>query len=106
MLQGPLTGEALQAYRQRKASIKHLYGLDIEDLLIMLDEQFEQCAICKVSVDYLSVHVDHDAKTGRVRGLLCAGCNVGLGHFKHRWSVLQRAAAYMLRDIKMDKSLD
>lgn len=40
-------------------------------------------------------HLDHDHTTGRFRGLLCDGCNLGLGKFHDRSAVLRRAADYL-----------
>jgi hypothetical protein len=60
--------------------VKNKYGLSEQQYNDLLDKQGEYCAICG---DYLiSPHVDHDHKTGNVRGLLCADCNQGLGHFR------------------------
>jgi hypothetical protein len=32
-----------------------------------------------------------------VRGVLCHGCNTGIGHLKHDIALLQRAIAYLER---------
>jgi hypothetical protein len=41
------------------------------------------------------LHVDHDHITGRVRALLCSGCNTGIGHLQDDPDVLRRAADYI-----------
>lgn len=41
-------------------------------------------------------HVDHCHKTGKVRGILCAECNSGLGKFKDRPEFLIKAVEYLL----------
>lgn len=57
------------------------YGLTLEDYSTMLANQNGVCAICKCErpkgcrMKGSNLFVDHDHKTGRVRGLLCAPCN-------------------------------
>lgn len=44
-----------------------------------------------------SLHVDHCHRTGRIRGLLCAQCNAGLGFFRDRPELMTLAAKYLRR---------
>jgi Recombination endonuclease VII len=40
-------------------------------------------------------HVDHCHKTNKVRGILCNGCNIGLGSFKDDINLLKNAIKYL-----------
>ena len=41
--------------------------------------------------------IDHDHKTGELRGLLCHQCNVGIGNFKDDVNILMNAILYLSR---------
>ena len=41
--------------------------------------------------------IDHDHKTGKLRGLLCHQCNVGIGNFKDDVNILMNAILYLSR---------
>jgi hypothetical protein len=71
------------------------YGLTQAQFDAMLIAQNGNCAICMAPMD--SPRVDHCHKTGAVRGLLCKGCNSGLGMFRDQPSALMRAADYLTR---------
>ncbi|MPQ99636.1 endonuclease [Modestobacter sp. I12A-02628] len=68
------------------------YGITAEEADAMSAQQDGRCAICRTAP---AAHVDHDHETGRVRELLCFGCNGGLGQFKDAPDVLRRAATYV-----------
>lgn len=62
----------------------------------MLSGQDGRCAICGVSVlPPKKAVVDHCHATGRVRGILCPNCNLGLGHFYDTPALLWRALSYL-----------
>ncbi|MET7351555.1 endonuclease VII domain-containing protein [Streptomyces mirabilis] len=84
------------AFRQ---NLKKEYGLTVEGYLAMLKAQDDQCGICDRSFAETGgqINVDHCHRTGKVRGLLCRSCNLGIGHFDDNLDVLQRAIAYLRR---------
>jgi len=59
----------------------------------MLREQGGICAICLQTSG--KWHLDHNHKTGKIRGILCHHCNTGLGNLKDDVAVLKRAIAYL-----------
>ena len=62
---------------------------------MLLVKQEGRCAICQTAFDGRTPHVDHDHVTNRIRGLLCMGCNQGLGLFKDSKSIIEAAKRYL-----------
>lgn len=73
--------------------IQHRYGITAAEVDEMIARQGGRCMICRVGK---AEHVDHDHKTGEVRGILCFNCNGGLGQFKDRRDTMARAIGYLL----------
>lgn len=74
------------------------YGITFEMYNQLFDKQKGKCAICKKHQLSLnkSLCVDHCHITGKVRGLLCNTCNIGLGKFNDDLDILQKAMSYLL----------
>jgi hypothetical protein len=53
---------------------------------------FTCCEICGSAA---RKHIDHCHDTGRIRGILCSNCNIGVGSFDDNPDLLERAAAYL-----------
>jgi len=66
-----------------------------EDYWSMVEKQEGVCSICKSECDKGRLAIDHDHKTGKVRGLLCRNCNLGLGNFLDNTSLLEAAVLYL-----------
>lgn len=77
--------------------LKTLYKISREEYDQMFETQKGCCAICGVHQDdhFRSLSVDHNHETGKVRGLLCGQCNVGMGNLRDDVHILQKAIAYL-----------
>jgi hypothetical protein len=76
------------------------YNMTLEDFDLMLAEQKGVCKICGKNPKGMQnsrkhLCVDHDHKTGKVRGLLCGSCNVALGLFGHGVELLKNSIVYL-----------
>lgn len=89
--------------------LRSKYGLSENDYALLFAQQLGRCAICATElVNGLDpfrpvkghapnevARVDHCHETGRIRGLLCFSCNVGLGKFRDNETLLLKAARYL-----------
>lgn len=79
------------------------YGLTIAQFEEMVKAQKGRCAICdKLPSEALGHNhhrlcIDHDHKTGAVRGLLCVRCNAGLGAFSDSAELMENAKNYITK---------
>lgn len=72
------------------------YGLTPEDYDELLDQQEGRCAICRRKfTPSRRPQIDHDHKTGVVRGLLCSWDNQLLGLVRDNGTWLSQAASYL-----------
>ncbi|WP_333627851.1 endonuclease VII domain-containing protein [Stenotrophomonas cyclobalanopsidis] len=82
----------------RERHLVRKYGVTLADYGSMLHEQDGKCAICSApeAEQFKGVfHVDHCHTTGKVRGLLCRGCNHMLGVVADDVHKLLRAITYL-----------
>jgi len=77
------------------------YRLTSQEYLQMLADQDFSCAICECNITGTDkvLCVDHDHKTGQIRGLLCGSCNRALGMFKDSINNLSNAIKYLKRSL-------
>jgi hypothetical protein len=82
----------------QRHKIERKYGIKEEDYKAMLEDQEYCCAICgnHFNTQKRRLAIDHDHKTGKIRGLLCDSCNLGLGSFKDDINILQSAIIYLM----------
>jgi hypothetical protein len=103
----PETKERRKAYLKARApaekawnrdyKARRNYGISADIIDMAIDLQRSHCPICRryVASNSRHWHVDHNHKTGDVRGIICSKCNLMLGHSKDDPEVLRRAADYL-----------
>lgn len=85
------------------AYFKRNYNLSVEQYLDLAEQQGFVCAIChKPNFAMKECHsgllvVDHNHRTGEVRGLLCHNCNRAIGLLQDNPAYLYRAIQYLKR---------
>lgn len=87
---------------ERTAKLRQKFGITPEQYRVMLDRQGGVCAVCKRPETRRGNHgqvkhlaVDHDHRTGRIRGLLCHDCNVAIGYLADDPERMRDAMAYL-----------
>ena len=93
------TCKACDTKRARKYALKRTFGISLQDWDALYRAQGGGCAICGVPCepDGRRLSVDHDHDTGQIRGLLCSGCNTGIGLLREDPDVLLAAIHYLDR---------
>jgi hypothetical protein len=89
---------ARPTFYNRDIRLQVRYGIGEEAYKALEQAQNYGCKICGVdAADQPGgvLDVDHDHKTGRIRGLLCHNCNVLLGHAKENPVILLKAIQYL-----------
>lgn len=89
-------------HKRREQELERKYGITYQDYLDMLDTQHGVCSICKRPERLLGkggairpLNVDHCHTTDKVRGLLCAGCNLALGNLEDNIDYLKSDIIYL-----------
>ena len=75
-----------------KASTASRYGMTVSELADFRDFHKNICAICLSDTNLV---IDHDHKTGKIRGLLCQNCNSAIGKFKESPDIMLKAIEYV-----------
>ena len=87
-----LDGCARANFRER------LYGIPKGTIDEALKQFGGKCGICgatESSGGKKELHIDHCHESGKIRGLLCNHCNLGIGHFRDQPELLMAAIAYL-----------
>lgn len=75
------------------------YGLSRKEYTNLLEQVNYSCECCGIkfdnSVGKTKCHVDHDHQTGKIRGLLCNNCNLGIGSLGDNITSLENALKYL-----------
>lgn len=82
----------------RRRQLEKRYGITEDIYNDMSALQGHVCAIChRPCRSGRRLAVDHNHRTGGVRGLLCSDCNTGLGKFQDSSVIVYQAARYLER---------
>ena len=88
--------------RNKNARLKRKYGINLDEYEAMMKRQGGMCGICGLTLieDHekgfkkMRPCVDHNHKTGKVRGILCRGCNLSLSMVENE-NFLSKANQYL-----------
>ena len=85
----------------RERWLREHFNMTSKEYDDLLQKQDGKCAICGKEKPYVNgdkhFPIDHNSQTGKVRGLLCHNCNVGIGNFQHSVELLTKAIEYLRR---------
>lgn len=92
--------------KTRNYTLKHRHRITLDHYNIMLMNQNNKCKICRkeeIVIDSRTkqpkrLSVDHNHKTGKIRGLLCDRCNLSLGRLDEDIEIMKNMINYKLTE--------
>ncbi len=69
------------------------YGITLHYLNEIKAKSGNKCSICDGRNKIM--HVDHDHKSGKIRGYLCINCNTAIGSFRDNIGLMKKAISYL-----------
>jgi|SRR5579859_2429161 len=86
--------------QRRKRHYKKSYGVS---LCYVENEIQKRKGVCDICGDKVKLNLDHDHKSGRIRGFLCQRCNTALGLFQDNAATILKAMHYLSHADKQTK---
>jgi hypothetical protein len=86
-----------KTYQEQRGTRIRSYGISVEDYDEMLESQGGGCYICGIGPVGRALDIDHDHRTGKVRGLLCSNHNRALGLLGDDPDLLLAAHTYLVQ---------
>ena len=84
-----------RSYSEKKLMINYGFSPEVAKQVYLMQRN-DPCYICGVAGDKgKPLHTDHCHETGKVRGLICGACNVGVGFFRNSPDYLRKTAEYL-----------
>ena len=83
-----------KAEQQRRRKLEKFFNITVEEYETIFLHQKGKCALCAREPKNLRLAIDHDHKTGQIRGLLCMWCNKAIGFFRDDPEIVERIVAY------------
>lgn len=80
---------------QKNRALLKKYNINLQEYNLLLKQQNGVCAICNSVDKDKSLAVDHNHKTGFVRGLLCGRCNPAVGFCKDSPELVMKLFEYL-----------
>jgi hypothetical protein len=87
-----------KTYAEQRVQRVRKYGITVADYDAMLASQDNGCYICGEPELHRALSIDHNHRTGKVRGLLCSNHNRALGLLGDDPDLLLKAHAYLVKE--------
>lgn len=81
--------------KRRDWQLRKDYGITLNEYNEMVLAQNNSCRLCNISPIKKPV-VDHNHTTGKVRGIVCHGCNTLIGFFESRPQAIDNIKQYLM----------
>ncbi len=72
------------------------HGISVEKYEEIVLKAEGKCAICKQEA---KLYLDHNHLTGKIRGMLCLGCNTAIGNLRDSVEIVEAAKQYLLAEV-------